>query len=83
MAVDIDVGRLRWLCRRGMKELDTLFNARLDVLAGLGDPAALLRFHRLLECEDDQLWRWCLGHGRPDDPELAAEIDAIRAGHPH
>lgn len=66
-----------------MKELDALFGARLDALIGTGDVDALARFERLLDCEDDQLWRWCLGHRRPDDPALAAEIDALRAIHPH
>ena len=77
------VRRLRWRCRRGMKELDALFGARLDALIEADDPAALAPFERLLDCEDDQLWRWCLGHQRPDEPGLAAEIDALRAIHPH
>lgn len=84
MTIDAQTaGRLRWRCRRGMKELDALFNARLDALVDVGDAAALARFQRLLECEDDQLWRWCLGHQRPADDGLAAEIDALRAIHPH
>ena len=72
--------RLRWRCRRGMKELDALFGARLDALIESGNAAeALGRFERLLDCEDDQLWRWCLGQGRPDDASLAGLIDALRA----
>jgi antitoxin CptB len=78
----VEIGRLRWRCRRGMKELDALFNARLDQLVAQGDAEAVTRFERLLDCEDDQLWRWCLGHQRPDEADLAAEIDALRAVHP-
>lgn len=71
--------RLRWHCRRGMRELDQLLERRLDTLLAQGSGNdALERFERLLACEDDQLWRWCLGHQSPDDPDLRAEIDAIR-----
>lgn len=79
---DAGVRRLRWHCRRGMRELDRLFEQRLDQLLITGESDALARFERLLDCEDDQLWRWCLGHERPVDPILAAEIDAIRARDP-
>jgi antitoxin CptB len=78
----IDQRRLRWRCRRGMRELDRLFDRELDRLIALGDVAAIAPFERLLECEDDQLWRWCLGHERPIDMELATQIDAIRAHRP-
>ena len=74
--------RLRWRCRRGMRELDQLFEARLAVLLARHDDRALADFERVLDCEDDQLWRWCLGHEIPRDPQIAAEIDAIRAHHP-
>lgn len=71
--------RLRWHCRRGMRELDQLLERRLDALLAAGQGGAALDcLERLLACEDDQLWRWCLGHQSPDDPELRAEIDAIR-----
>ncbi len=80
--MNVDIGRLRWRCRRGMKELDALFNARLDALIAEGDADALAGFERLLDCEDDQLWRWCLGHQHPGDAGLAAEINALRAIHP-
>lgn len=74
------VARLRWRSRRGMRELDQLLGRCLDrLLREPGDDDALDRFERLLDCEDDQLWRWCLGHGRPDDAGLAALLDALRA----
>lgn len=72
--------RLHWHCRRGMRELDQLFERRLAQLLAAADLAGIDRFERLLECEDDQLWRWCMGRERPDSADLAAEIDAIRAG---
>lgn len=79
---DAQMRRLRWRCRRGMRELDRLLEQRLDRLLQDADASALQRFERLLACEDDQLWRWCLGHQRPDDAALASEIDALRADDP-
>ncbi len=76
------VRRLQWRCRRGMRELDRLFERRLAHLVQTADGPGLARFERLLEGEDDRLWRWCLGHERPDDPDLAIEVDALRADHP-
>ena len=70
--------RLRWHCRRGMRELDRLFERRLDQLLLAGDAQVLANFERLLACEDDQLWRWCLGHERPSDPILAAEMNDMK-----
>jgi antitoxin CptB len=34
-------------------------------------------FLRLLDCEDDKLWQWCMGRERPDDPELHALVQRI------
>ncbi len=65
-----------------MRELDRLFERRLDQLLAAGNEAALANFERLLDCEDDQLWRWCLGHQVPEDRALASEIHAIRARDP-
>jgi len=50
--------RLRWLCRRGMKELDVLlerFIQKNDKALGQG---AWPEFEQLLEQEDDELWDW-------------------------
>ena len=33
----------------------------------------------LLDCEDDQLWRWFLHHSRPDDPDLDAAVRHVLA----
>jgi antitoxin CptB len=36
-------------------------------------------FLRLLDSEDDRLWRWFLGHEAPPDVEIAALVDRIRS----
>ncbi len=73
-----ELKRLRWKCRRGMKELDQLLERWLD----RGYPEASERergvFLRLLDSEDDRLWRWFLGYEAPPDAELAALVQRIR-----
>lgn len=75
----VRAARLRWRCRRGMRELDRLLGRCLDRLLAAGDIEGLDRLERLLDCEDDRLWRWCLGQERPDDADLAGLVDALRA----
>ncbi|MGB0513413.1 MAG: succinate dehydrogenase assembly factor 2 [Wenzhouxiangellaceae bacterium] len=69
--------RLRWRCRRGMRELDSLLERWLE--RHFDDAGADLRatFERLLDCEDDRLWAWATGRSRSDDPALAALMDQI------
>lgn len=69
--------RLRWRCRRGMLELDLLFQRFLtrdferlndrefDVLA------------RLLDLPDNELLEYCYGRRVPDDPEVKTLVDRI------
>jgi antitoxin CptB len=75
---DPELKKLRWRCRRGMKELDQLLERWLD----RGYPEASERergvFLRLLDSEDDRLWRWFLGYEAPPDDELAALVQRIR-----
>lgn len=69
--------RLRWRCRRGMRELDTLLERWLAECWPSADSSDRARFERLLDCEDDQLWNWCMGRSRPDDPNLATIVDQV------
>jgi antitoxin CptB len=73
------VGRLRWRCRRGMKELDKLLISYLDHHAHTADPDEIAAFEALLDEQDHDLWRWFLGRDRPSQPEWQALIAKIRA----
>ena len=78
MTGDARIKRLRWLCRRGMRELEILLERFLlreeAALSGGGWPA----FEALLDSEDDQLWDWFQGKAAPDDPRLQELVDTIR-----
>lgn len=56
-----DNTRLKWLLRRGLKELDVLlerYHLRRYASAGAGERTA---FAQLLECEDPDIQQWILG----------------------
>ncbi len=75
---EVELRRLRWKCRRGMRELDQLFGRYLDRTwrqASTDDRAVFLR---LLSCEDDKLWHWFMGNEIAPDAGLAALVAEIR-----
>jgi len=72
-----ELQRLRWRARRGMRELDQLLERWLARCWADAPAHERALFERLLDCEDDVLWSWCLGHAAPSDAELAALIHAI------
>ncbi|MGE0580958.1 MAG: succinate dehydrogenase assembly factor 2 [Steroidobacteraceae bacterium] len=66
-----DAPRLRWHCRRGMKELDLLLERYLQAQfpgASSGEQAAFARF---LELPDPELAAYLLGGVVPADPDFA------------
>ena len=75
---DAELKRLRWRCRRGMRELDQLLERWLDVAWRQSTEAERATFLRLLDSEDDRLWRWFLGHEVAPDPDLQALVERIR-----
>ncbi len=64
-AEDRDLGKLRWRCRRGMKELDVLLERYVaERFRGASKPEQDA-FLRLLETEDTALYGYCLGQQLP------------------
>ena len=76
---DAELRRLRWRCRRGMRELDQLFERWLDREWRTSPTEDREAFLRLLDSEDDRLWKWFLGHENPDDPGIDALVRRIRS----
>jgi antitoxin CptB len=60
-----------------MRELDQLMIRYLDRAWPAAPDAERAVFLRLLDCEDDKLWQWCMGLERPQDPELARLVETI------
>lgn len=71
--------RLRWRCRRGMRELDVLLGRYLERAWSTADADERAVFERLLRCEDTDLWSWLMGRSNSDDKALDALVQGIRA----
>jgi antitoxin CptB len=81
--MDGDTGRLRWRCRRGMKELDLLFTRYVDEDYADAAPEQKRAFRRLLDCQDPLIYDYVLGRLVPPDPELSALIQRMTAARPN
>lgn len=70
--------RLRWQCRRGMRELDELLAGYFDARFETAGPDEQRAFRKLLALADDQLIDYLLGGKSTPDPDLAHVIQEIR-----
>ena len=73
-----DDGRLRWRCRRGMKELDLLLTRYMDERYGAASLGEREAFVSLLETQDPLLYAYCLGSEKPP-AHLAELVERITA----
>lgn len=81
---DPEFGRLRWRCRRGMRELDRLLGGYLERHYGGASPAEQRLFRELLELQDPVLYAYVLGQEQPSNAEQVALIARIvRPGPAH
>jgi antitoxin CptB len=79
---DPEFARLRWRCRRGMKELDVLLARWLERHWPGADAERRRAFAWLLEQPDPDLADWLIGGARPADPAHAALLDEIARAAP-
>ena len=70
--------RVKWACRRGMLELDVLFQPFVEQQYEAMSVKDKDTFVRLLECEDPELFAWFMGHEVCNDPEFAEMIIRVR-----
>jgi antitoxin CptB len=78
--MDGELGRLRWRCRRGMRELDVLLTRYVEEEYRDSAPELQAAFRRLLEAQDPVIWDYFLGRQPTHDAELAALIRRITGG---
>lgn len=71
------LAKLRWRCRRGMGELDSLLLRFLDRGYADLDEQQRAVLDDLLDQEDDRLWAWFLGRAPASTPELQGMISHI------
>lgn len=72
-------GKLRWNCRRGMKELEVIFLPFLEYCYDSFDEPAQRDFVRLLGFDDASLYAWFMGYESPADQRIAAIIQEVQS----
>ena len=76
--MNTDASRLRWRCRRGMRELDQLLGWYLDARYPASDAAAKEAFSTLLDQQDPELWDWLMGRTECGFSPWRRIVDEIR-----
>ena len=78
----VRLARLRWHCRRGMRELDELLQRYLEQGYPCAQEKERRAFESLLELQDPILLSYLMGYQAPTDPELQHVITRItETGH--
>ena len=77
--MNAEISRLRWRCRRGMRELDQLLGWYLDTRYARCDEATKIAFSTMLDQPDPDLWDWLSGRSVPGHAQWRDINDEIRA----
>ena len=74
----LERARLRWRCRRGMKELDLVLLRYLEQDYEAASPADRAAFARILDLQDPELFGYLVGRAVPTDDHLRHVLARIR-----
>ena len=70
--------KVKWKCRRGMRELDRMMERYLEMRWGDAPTEERDDFLHLLDAEDDKLFQWMMGYEVCTDERYRIAIDRIR-----
>ena len=73
-----EYSRLRWRCRRGMRELDELLARYLELEYPRASSPDREAFGRILELQDPEIFGYLLGRSIPEEAALRHVVDRIR-----
>jgi len=74
------LSKLRWHCRRGMRELDVLLEHYLNTHYTQSSKEQQQGFVELLTLEDPVLFAYLLGREQPNDKNMQNLVERIRTG---
>ena len=77
-AADFNMARLRWRCRRGMRELDVMLVRYLDRVWATASSTERDAFLQLVELQDPDLFGYLVGRAIPAEESQRAIIACIR-----
>ncbi len=75
---DFNMARLRWRCRRGMRELDVMLTRYLDRVWATASPTERDAFTQLVDLQDPDLFGYLVGRATPAEESQRAIIACIR-----
>jgi antitoxin CptB len=73
-----EFSRLRWRCRRGMRELDVVLLRYLENIYPEADPEEQAAFRRCLDLQDPEILAFLTGRQQCSDRSLAGVVEKIR-----
>lgn len=73
-----EIARLRWLCRRGMKELDLLLRNYIEYSYPAAPAADQQAFESILQMPDPELYDLILGRTESGNKNVARVIKILR-----
>jgi antitoxin CptB len=79
---DVNLARLRWRCRRGMRELDVMLTRYLDRVWDRASLAERDAFVQLVEMQDPDLFGYLVGRTTPTEESQRAVVACIRGLEP-
>ena len=74
----VSIGRLRWRCRRGTKELDRILSEYLEQDYAQAPLEQQRAFAALLEVQDPDIYDWLMGVHTPGKANLKGIIALLR-----
>lgn len=74
----VDTARIRWRCRRGLKELDVLMERLVAERLQQLSPELTRALNRLLDETDLDLLDWIIGRSPPRSPEYLPLLEILR-----
>ena len=74
-----ELSKLRWHCRRGVKELDVVLSGYLANHYLEADTTSQQAFKTLLQLEDPELMSLVMGYHQSDDQAQCAVLEQMRS----
>jgi antitoxin CptB len=78
---DAELSRLKWRCRRGMRELDVLLERFLERHYSAASTEIQTAFARLLTLPDPEIFALIMGRRIAENSELRDVIQRLRHSH--
>jgi antitoxin CptB len=73
-----ELAKLKWRCRRGMKEMDILLTRYLEQEYEQAQEVEQKTFQALLDVPDIDLYAYLIGQEKPTDTKMLTLVEKLR-----